>query len=327
MDARKATDRGLGIYQQHMRVLIRRTLRAEFGENWWREKVAPLLLPPAQSRALRALDDGLNPQVLVNIEEFGRVIDAYSDLFPKAIRTDEHRKRFREIANGRNERVSSDSSWSGADAEWLLAACRDMLERCSLLVGAQEIENIANELRSPSVGNQPATRRSGEDRMVVADPKEALDEGLDIFRSDMRVLIRKTLQAEFGEIWCREKVAPLFPPGKRKLIIKNLEAGEPADEQVDVNDFSTVIKEFGELFPEAIRQGEHHNRFDDITRARNAWGHRLGRLGKSPHRREAEAVLGACIDVLRQRELIDSALAIEDIVRQLSGSPRDPGNG
>ena len=106
-------------------------------------------------------------------------------------------------------------------------------------------------------------------------------------------------------------------PGKRELIVKNLGVGEPPEKQVDINDFGKVIEAFSDLFLEAIRQGEHHNRFNDITPARNAWGHGLGRLGKSPHRAEAEAVLGACIDVLRQYELISSALAIEDLVRQL----------
>ena len=149
------------------------------------------------------------------------------------------------------------------------------------------------------------------------EPKEALNRGLEIYRDDMRALISGKLQAEFGEKWCSEQVAPLFPRGKRKLIIANLTAGHPPQEQVDVNEFGKVVEAFSELFPEGIREGEHHNRFKDITPARNAWGHGLGRLGKSPHRADAEAVLGACIDVLRQCELITSALALEDLVRQL----------
>lgn len=42
-------------------------------------------------------------------------------------------------------------------------------------------------------------------------PKDALRLGLETYRNDMCVLIRKTLQAEFGGEWCKEKIAPLFP--------------------------------------------------------------------------------------------------------------------
>ena len=87
------------------------------------------------------------------------------------------------------------------------------------------------------------------------DAREATARGLDIYRAEMRALIRQTLQVAFGEIWCSEKVAPLFPPHKRRLILHALRKGESPERLVDIGDFGRVIAEHSDLFPEAIKDG------------------------------------------------------------------------
>lgn len=154
--------------------------------------------------------------------------------------------------------------------------------------------------------------RKGEG--TAMDAKQAINEGLEIYRNDMQILIRKQLQAAHGGNWCLEKVVPILSPHKRSLITQKLGKGESPEHQVDVSDFERVIKEFGDLFPQPIRQGEHHHRFKEITDARNEWAHPSG---ATPRRADAEAILAACSDVLRQCSLLSSAQAIEDIVRDL----------
>lgn len=153
MDAKEAIYLGLAVYRAEMRVLIRQTLYAAFGESWCSEKVAPLLPPGKQRQILRALSKGESPELLVDI---GDVIAEHSELFPDAIRDGEQHARFAEIRGVRNQFAQQTRTrWHKADAESILAACGDVLRRCGLLAGAQAIEDIAQELRPESPSERP----------------------------------------------------------------------------------------------------------------------------------------------------------------------------
>lgn len=139
-----------------MRVFIRQTLQAAFGEGWCGEKVAPLFPSRKRNLILHALRNGESPERLVDIGDFGRVIAEHSDLFPEAIRDGQPHDRFAEIRGVRNQ--FAQQAWTGwyrADAASILAACGSVLRQCGLLAGAQEIEDIAQQLRPPSTDERP----------------------------------------------------------------------------------------------------------------------------------------------------------------------------
>lgn len=139
-----------------MRAFIRQTLQAAFGEGWCGEKVAPLLPPSRRHLILRALSNGESPERLVDIGDFGMVIAERSDFFPEAIRDGQTHGRFAEIRGVRNQ--FAQQAWTGwyrADAESILAACGSVLRQCGLLAGAQEIEDIAQQIRPPSTDERP----------------------------------------------------------------------------------------------------------------------------------------------------------------------------
>lgn len=149
VDAREATRRGLDIYRKEMRLFIRQALQARFGEAWVREEVAPLFSPDKRRQILHELSEGVSPERLVDIGDFGRVIAEHRELFPEAIRDGQPHDRFAEISSTRNRLFAHDAgiSWHRADAESILAACGDILRQCGLLAGAQEIEDIAQQLQ------------------------------------------------------------------------------------------------------------------------------------------------------------------------------------
>ena len=141
----------------------------------------------------------------------------------------------------------------------------------------------------------------------------AATEGLDIYRDEMRDVIRETLQQEFDGNWCKDQVAPLFGGGKTRKILRDLDRGERPEAQIDVGEFAQVIKAHQLLFPEAIRAGEHHSHMGKIANHRNQVLHVL-----RPFRRtDAEQLLGWCIDVLEQCGRISAADEIRDVVSRL----------
>ena len=152
------------------------------------------------------------------------------------------------------------------------------------------------------------------------DAREATARGLDIYREEMRALIRQTLQVAFGERWCSEKVAPLFPSRKRTLILHALSKGESPEWTVDIGEFGRVIAEHSDLFPEAIRNGQLNDRFAEIRGARNQFTHQPG---ANLHRADAESILAVCGDVLGQCGLLAGAQEIEDIAQQLRSRSTD----
>ena len=144
-------------------------------------------------------------------------------------------------------------------------------------------------------------------------PKEAVNEGLDIYRDEMRGVIQETLQNEFGEKWCSEQVAPLWGGGKTRGILRKLDRGQQPHTVIDVGEFQQVITAHQLLFPEAIRPGEHHSHMGEIANRRNWVAHMLGTV----RRTDAEQLLGWCIDVLEQCGRISAARDIEDVVSRL----------
>ena len=147
------------------------------------------------------------------------------------------------------------------------------------------------------------------------DAREAINRGLLIYRTEMRVLIRQTLQAEFKERWFGEKVVPLLPRDKRRRARAALNDGERPEDQIDVGDFREVVAKHSDLFPQAIRKGEPaHARFDEIRKMRNAYTHDSG---PTPRRLDAESLLDACADLLRQCKLDAAATDIDDLKAKL----------
>ena len=142
---------------------------------------------------------------------------------------------------------------------------------------------------------------------------EALNRGLDIYRDEMRDVIRETLQQEFDGNWCKDQVAPLFGGGKTRKILRDLDRGERPEAQIDVGEFAQVIKAHQLLFPEAIRAGEHHSHMGKIANHRNQVLHVL-----RPFRRtDAEQLLGWCIDVLETCGRHAAASEIRDLVSSI----------
>lgn len=142
---------------------------------------------------------------------------------------------------------------------------------------------------------------------------EAANRGLDIYRDEMRGVIRETLQREFGEVWCRTQVAPLLGPRKARQIEKGLDRGQRPEELVDIGEFSQVIAAHQSLFPEAIRTGDHHNHMHKIASGRNKWLH----ASREVYRAEAEELLGWCCDVLETCSRHAAASEIRDLVSSI----------
>ena len=155
------------------------------------------------------------------------------------------------------------------------------------------------------------------------EPSDAIFKGLKIYRNEMRVFIRETLQAKYGEAWFSERVAPLLHgKEKRERGLKAvLTRGQSAERQIDVGDFAIVIAHHGGLFPEPIRSGQHHHgRLNELRDARNAHAHDKD---ETLYPADAEAVLGKCREVLSLCGRMSAVRAIESIARQLSAVPPD----
>ena len=144
-------------------------------------------------------------------------------------------------------------------------------------------------------------------------PAEALNRGLDVYRAEMRGVIRETLQQEFGGDWCKNQVAPLFGGGKARRIEARLARGERPENLVDVGEFAVIIATHQSLFPEAIRTGEHHNHMSKIASGRNKWLH----ASREVYRAEAEELLGWCCDVLETCSRHAAASEIRDLVSSI----------
>ena len=149
------------------------------------------------------------------------------------------------------------------------------------------------------------------------DARAAIGKGLDLYRGAMRDFIRETLQVEYGESWFSTQVAPLLY-GKDWRLERSLKAvlkqGRSAEAQIDIGEFARVIQEFGDLFPEPIRRGQHHHsRLSEIAEVRNIHVHATRTLYKA----DAETVLGACKEVLSLCGRMSAAEEIDDLIRSL----------
>ena len=156
-------------------------------------------------------------------------------------------------------------------------------------------ENLRNDLEESLAELIQDTILKGQGSRLT--PDEGIANGLRIFQTDMRAYIRSELQRAYGADWCETQVAPLFPGGRDDKILKALRRGESPERQLDVGLFRRVIAEHGDLFPKAIREGEHHNRLDEIANFRNRT---TGHDNEDVYRADTERLLGWCIDVLEQ---------------------------
>lgn len=141
----------------------------------------------------------------------------------------------------------------------------------------------------------------------------ALNRGLDIYRAEMRDVIRVTLQREFGEAWLSTQVAPLFGGRKARQIEQGLNRGARPEDLVDVGEFSLVIAAHQSLFPEGIRTGERHSHISKIAHGRNRQAH----ASREVYRAEAEELLGWCCDILETCSRHAAASEIRDLVSSI----------
>ena len=156
------------------------------------------------------------------------------------------------------------------------------------------------------------------------DARGAIGKGLDLYRDAMRDFIRETLQVEYGESWFSAQVAPLLYGNDWRLehrLKAVLKRGLSAEVQIDIGEFARVIQEFGDLFPEPIRRGQHHHsRLGEIAEVRNIHVHATQTLYKA----DAEKVLGACKEVLSLCGRESAAKDVDGIIRSLdSATARD----
>lgn len=311
MQAREAFDNGLEIFTEEMRDLVREKLQAEYGEDWCSKRVAPLF-DGRKGRDIRTrLKKGAAPETLIDALHFQQVIAAYGDLFPEPIRKDSHHhERLREIAKWRNKHAHY--LWRRrlrrAEAEEFLSACSDVLRQCNLVGGATEIEDLARAFQESSPSETVEQGRSG----TKLDADSAMYRGLDIYRTEIRHLVRTKLQAEYGPNWFIDKVVPVLSPHKPRRITSGLNRGVSPELLLDVNQFPRVLAEYGWLFPEITDITELHTRLRLISNKRNSLVHSL-----HPAQATAEECLHACSDVLRELGLAHGASEIDNLLSAL----------
>ena len=144
-------------------------------------------------------------------------------------------------------------------------------------------------------------------------PRDATTTGLDIYRAEMRDVIRRALQSEFGGDWCRTQAAPLFGGRKEARMLIELDRGERPENLFDVGEFQRIIAAHQQLFPEAITIGEYHNHMPKIATVRN----RVLRALDPVFCVDAQESLGWCIEVLEQCGRTPAATEIRDIVSSI----------
>ena len=371
MTPREAMARGLDIYTAEMRDYIRTILQCEYGDEWFRNHVWPLYPPPLQKHLLRALERGEQPEDLLGMRDFQRVIEAHGDLFPTTIQEARYFDLLSKIVMVRNTFAHHlVRDFDHADVEQLLGWCSDVLEQCERITAASMIRDREFKESSPARStkmfarlkavvsrNLPRGRRSSataeeelgrlldrhrddlrnsiqeslpglirdsilEDRRMRLTPDDGIANGLRIFRTDMRVYIRTVLQREYGADWCETQVAPLFPGKTGDKILKALARGASPERQLDVGLFRQVIVAHGDLFPKAIREGEHHNRLGEIANFRNRT---IAHDNEDVYRADTERLLGWCIDVLQQCGRLSAASAIQDVASNIGWRQRGDG--
>ena len=104
------------------------------------------------------------------------------------------------------------------------------------------------------------------------DPKQAIRDGLDIYRTEMRLFLNRTLQSKHPkkEGWVRAWASQLKHQPTRERFERGLDRGETPLSILDVGDFQHVIADYRDLFPEPLRPGQHHHsRLSEIARMRN----------------------------------------------------------
>ena len=181
-------------------------------------------------------------------------------------------------------------------------------------------ENLRNDIEeSLSELIQDAILKRQDRRLT---PDEGIANGLRIFQTDMRAYIRSVLQRAHGADWCETQVAPLFPGGRGDKILKALRRGGNPERQLDVGLFRQVIAKHGDLFPKAIREGEHHNRLSEIAEFRNRT---TGHDNEDVYRADTERLLGWCIDVLLQCGRLSAASDVQGVASSIRW--RQPSDG
>ena len=186
----------------------------------------------------------------------------------------------------------------------------------------QHRENLRNDIEELLSERIEDTILKGQGSRLTLD--EGIANGLHIFQTDMRAYIRTVLQREYGTQWCETQVAPLFlGKGRRgERILKALQRGASPERQLDVGLFQRVIAAHDDLFPEAIREGEHHNRLGEIAEFRN---HTTGHDDEDVYRADTERLLGWCMDVLLQCGRLSTANAIQDVASSIGWRQRGDG--
>ena len=158
------------------------------------------------------------------------------------------------------------------------------------------------------------------------DPKQAIRDGLDIYRREMRDFLNRTLQSKHPkkEGWVRAWASQMKHQPTRERIERALDRGELPIHLLDVGDFQHVIADYRDLFLEPFRPGQHHHsRLSEIAQMRNLYfGHDRG----IPDRADAEKCLSMCAEVLGLAGLESAAEAVRDLITQMNPQ-QDIGNG
>lgn len=338
----------LGIFRAEMRGYIRDTLQSAYGADWFVGQVLPHVPLPQQRYLRRAYDDGTIPERLLDVGDFRTVLSAHAELFPASHQVGQLSDSLRIIQQVRNALAHAHFDSNSPNAEQLVGLCRDVLERCGRLDAASEIrdleaaydsrvlsrdqwpdttaedelarlldqhrENLRNDIGELLSELIPDTILKGQGSRLT--PDEGIANGLRIFQKAMRAYIRTELQREYGANWCETQVAPLFPGkgGRGDRMLKALRRGESPERLLDVGLFKQVIAKHGELFPEAIRAGEHHNRLGEIAEFRNRT---TGHDNEDVYRADTEQLLGWCIEVLLQCGRLSAANAIQEVASSI----------
>ena len=352
---RAAMAHGLDIYRTEMRDYIRVTLQSAYGPDWFVGQVLPHVFPPRRAFLRRTYADGGNPERLLDVRDFRLVLSVHEELFPASLQEGHFFEFHDRITRHVHNVLAHDhSDFDLNEAEQFFGSCRDALERCGRLQAASMIRDIEAAYDSPTLSRDQQADTAAEDELtrlldqhrenlrndieeslseLIQDailkrqdrrltPDEGISNGLRIFQTDMRVYIRTELQRKYGVDWCATQVAPLFKGGRGNKILKALGQGESPERQLDVGLFRQVIATHGDLFPKAIREGEHHNRLGEIANFRNRT---TAHDNEDVYRADTERLLGWCIDVLEQCGRLAPAKEIRAVASSIGWRQRGDG--
>lgn len=150
---REVADRALLIYRAAMRRYLRSVLQQEYGSDWIRHVLERGMSRRVHrnvvGRRLRMLEDGYNPEELLDVGDFPFVIQENQQLFPNLQPDDVH--AMRSIADLRNK-IAHDvrPMMLYSDRVWIVDLCSQVLERCGLAEAAETVRRLSSDQNPPT---------------------------------------------------------------------------------------------------------------------------------------------------------------------------------